>query len=77
MQSKSAHLMINIANHGADILTIFNLYFVSIVYSLSATLFHYKNPAYWSNYTVFSSGGLLDFAFESAQKVSDCILFYM
>jgi len=36
---------------------------------LSATLFHHKNPAYWSSYTVFSTGALLDFAFESAQKV--------
>lgn len=44
-------------------------YFYSIC-SLSATLFHYKNPAYWSSYTVFSTGALLDFAFESAQKVS-------
>lgn len=39
------------------------------MFSFTATAFHHKIPSYWSGFTVFNTGGLLDLSFESAQRV--------
>jgi len=39
------------------------------LFSFTATAFHHKLPSYWSGFTTFCTGGLLDLSFESAHRV--------